>query len=140
MSEYIKEKKIININSNDATIFNNGSFLSDLTFSFPNILSRDDDVEYLEGGLDSAVFPVSFYIVNYSNHILSYTINHHGVYNNHTITIPVGNYDYRTLFTAMINEFHSHGHTFVLTLNEINGIIPMEYKPTSGRIFYRMSR
>ena len=65
MADFIKEKKIINVNSNDATIFNNGSFLSDLTFSFPNILSRDDDVEYLEGGLDSAVFPVSFYIVNY---------------------------------------------------------------------------
>ena len=60
-------------------------------------------------------------------------------YNNHTITIPVGNYDYRTLFTAMINEFHLHGHTFILTLNEINGIITMEYLPTSGRIFYRIN-
>ena len=65
MTEYLKEKKIININSNDATIFRNSSFLSDMTFSFPNILSRDDDIEFVEGGLESAVFPVSFYIINY---------------------------------------------------------------------------
>jgi len=139
MSEYIKEKKIININSNDATIFTNGSFLSDLTFSFPNILSREDDVEYLEGSLESAVFPVSFYIINYSNNVLSYTIEHHGVYTNYSITIPVGNYDYRTLFTTMHTLFNLNTHHFTLTLNEIDGRMTMEYKPTSGRVFYRIN-
>lgn len=139
MSEYLKEKKIININSNDATIFRNSSFLSDLTFSFPNILSRDDEIEFVEGGLESAVFPVSFYIINYSNHILSYTIEHLGVYTNYSITIPVGNYDYKTLFTSMHTLFTANGHNFVLTLNEINGIMTMEYKPTSGRVFYRIN-
>lgn len=139
MSEYLKEKKIININSNDATIFRNSSFLSDLTFSFPNILSRDDDVEFVEGGLESAVFPVSFYIINYSNHILSYTIFHLAVYTNYTITIPVGNYDYKTLFTTMHTLFDANGHNFVLTLNETNGIMTMEYKPTSGRVFYSIN-
>lgn len=139
MTEYIKEKKIININSNDATIFRNSSFLSDLTFSFPNILSRNDDVEYLEGGLESAVFPVSFYIINYSNHILNYTIEHSGVYTNYSITIPVGNYDYKSLFTAMHDAFALNGHSFTLTLNEINGIMTMEYNPTSGRVFYSIN-
>lgn len=139
MSEYIKEKKIININSNDATIFRNSSFLSDLTFSFPNILSRDDDVEFLEGGLESAVFPVSFYIINYSNNIFNYTIFHLGVYTNYSITIPVGNYDYKTLFTAMTTLFNANGHHFTLTLNETSGIMTMEYHPTSGRVFYRIN-
>ena len=139
MSEYLKEKKIININSNDATIFRNSSFLSDLTFSFPNILSRDDEVEFVEGGLESAVFPVSFYIINYSNHILSYTIEHHGVYTNYSITIPVGNYDYKTLFTSIHTLFTANGHNIVLTLNETNGIMTMEYHPTSGRVFYRIN-
>lgn len=139
MSEYIKEKKIININSNDATIFRNSSFLSDLTFSFPNILSRDDDVEFLEGGLESAVFPVSFYIINYSNNIFNYTIFHLGVYTDYTITIPVGNYDYKTLFTAMTTLFNANGHHFTLTLNETSGIMTMEYHPTSGRVFYRIN-
>lgn len=139
MSEYIKEKKIININSNDATIFRNSSFLSDLTFSFPNILSRDDDVEFLEGGLESAVFPVSFYIINYSNNIFNYTINHDEVNTDYTITIPVGNYDYKTLFTAMTTLFNANGHSFTLTLNETSGIMTMEYHPTSGRVFYRIN-
>lgn len=139
MTEYIKEKKIININSNDATIFRNNSFLSDLTFSFPNILSRNDDVEYLEGGLESAVFPVSFYIINYSNNVLNYTIYHLSVYTNYSITIPVGNYDYKTLFTAMDTAFLANGHKFTLTLNETNGIMTMQYNPTSGRIFYSIN-
>lgn len=139
MSEYLKEKKIININSNDATIFRNSSFLSDLTFSFPNILSRDDEIEFVEGGLESAVFPVSFYIINYSNHILSYTIFHLGVYTNYTITIPVGNYDFKTLFAAMTTLFSANGHHFDLTLNETNGIMTMEYHPTSGRVFYSIN-
>jgi len=134
-----KEKKIININSNDATIKINNSFLSELSFSFPNIVSQNEEIEYLEGGLESAVFPVSFYVVNYSNHIFSYTIEHHTVYTNYSITIPVGNYDYRTLFTAMIAAFNLNGHTFVLTLNEIDGRMTMEYKPTSGRVFYRIN-
>jgi len=139
MSEYIKEKKIINVNSNDATIFKNSSFLSDLTFSFPNILSRNDEVEYLEGGLESAVFPVSFYIINYSNNIFNYTIFHHTVYTNYAITIPVGNYDYKTLFTTMTDLFTANGHSFKLTLDEINGKMTMEYHPTSHRVFYRIN-
>lgn len=139
MSEYIKEKKIINVNSNDATIFRNSSFLSDLTFSFPNIVSKDDDIEYLEGGLESAVFPVSFYIVNYSNNVFSYTIEHLGVYTNYSITIPVGNYDYKSLFQVMTDLFLANTHKFVLTLNEINGIMTLEYQPTSARVFYRIN-
>lgn len=139
MTEYIKEKKIINVNSNDATIFRNSSFLSDLTFSFPNIVSKDDDIEYLEGGLESAVFPVSFYIVNYSNNVFSYTIEHLGVYTNYSITIPVGNYDYKSLFQVMTDLFLANTHKFVLTLNEINGIMTLEYQPTSGRVFYRIN-
>jgi hypothetical protein len=134
-----KEKKIININSKDATIKINNSFLSELSFSFPNIVSQNEEIEYLEGGLESAVFPVSFYVVNYSNNIFSYTIEHHGVYTNYSITIPVGNYDYKTLFIAIHSAFTANGHNFTLTLNEINGIMTMEYKPTSGRVFYRIN-
>lgn len=134
-----KEKKIININSKDATIKINNSFLSELSFSFPNIVSQNEEIEYLEGGLESAVFPVSFYVVNYSNNIFSYTIFHLGVYTDYSITIAVGNYDYKTLFTAMHSAFTANGHNFVLTLNEINGIMTMEYKPTSGRVFYRIN-
>ena len=134
-----KEKKIININSNDATQKINGSFLSELSFSFPNIVSQNEEIEYLEGGLESAVFPVSFYVVNYSNNIFSYTIFHLAVYTDYSITIPVGNYDYKTLFEVMHTAFTANGHNFVLTLNEVDGRMTIEYKPTSGRVFYRIN-
>lgn len=139
MSNFIREKKIINVNSTDATILKNGTFLSDMTFSFTNIVSQNDDVEYLEGKIESAVFPVSFYIVNYSNNVFNYTILHSGVYTNYSITIPVGNYDYRTLFSAMITLLDTNGHHFDITINEINGITTMFYHSTSGRVFYRIN-
>lgn len=139
MSGLIREKKIININSGDATIFHNGSFLSDMVFSFPNIISQNDDVEYMEGKVDSAVFPVSFYIVNYTDNIFNYTIEHLGVYTNYSITIPVGNYDYRTLFAAMIIALDANGHHFDLTIDEVTGKMTMFYHSTSGRVFYRIN-
>lgn len=139
MTEYIKEKKIINVNSSDATTFMNGSFLSNMTFSFPNILSRNDEVEYLEGSLESAVFPVSFYIINYSNNVLNYTIFHLAVYTNYSITIPVGNYDYKTLFLAMDTAFHLNGHSFTMTLDETTGRMTLTYNQTSQRVFYSIN-
>ena len=127
------------MNSNDATLKINGTFLSELSFSFPNIVSQNEEVEFLEGGLESAVFPVSFYVVNYSNNIFNYTIEHHGVYTNYFITIPVGNYDYKTLFEVMVIQLNLNGHHFDLTLNEVDGKMTMFYHSTSGRVFYRIN-
>ena len=110
-----------------------------MNFSFPNIVSRDEGIEYIEGGIESAVFAVSFYIINYSNNIFNYTIYHDLVYTNYSITIPVGNYDYQTLFSTMITLFDANGHHFDLTINELTGRMTMFYHQTSGQVFYRIN-
>lgn len=138
MSSLSTDRKLININSLDATIFHNGSFMSNLSFSFPNIISANEDVEYLEGKIESAVFPVSFYIVNYSNNKLYYTIQHHTIFTQYSITIQVGNYDYQSLFTAMETAFTANGHTFTLSINDHNGTMTLFYHSTSGRVFYSL--
>jgi hypothetical protein len=139
MSDLVKEKKIININSNDATLKLNGSFLSNLSFAFKSIVSREDDVEYIEGGVDSAVFAVSFYIINYSNNIFNYTILHLGVYTSYSITVPVGNYDYITLFSTMRTLFLANGHNILMTISEVNGCTTIVFTPATTQVFYSIN-
>lgn len=139
MSDLIKEKKIINVNSNDATLKLNGSFLSNLSFAFKSIVTKDDDVEYIEGGIDSAVFPVSFYIINYSNNIFNYTILYLGVYTSYSITVPVGNYDYITLFGVMRTLFLANGHNILMTISEVNGCTTIAFTPSTTQVFYSIN-
>lgn len=115
--DIIKERRIINLNSEDATSFNNGSFLSDVVFNFRGLLKDEDNMIFCEGGLLNAQIPVSFYQVAYYNNTLFYTVDT----NSYSITIPVGNYNFSTFSTALETEFLSNGHTFNITINETTG-------------------
>ena len=125
----IRERRIINLNSQNATQ-NNGSFLSNVTFNFSNIYTLEDNVIQLSGGLLSAQIPVSFYSVNYTNNVLKYGMVVGGVLNYYTITITTGFYDYQTLFDEMQLQFQSNSHNFVLTLNENNGKMNFHHQGT----------
>lgn len=119
MSDILKERRLININSEDATFKNNGTFLSDLVFSFSNILKEERNIVYVEGGVLNAQIPVSFYAVNYTNNILFYSLNS----TIFSITIPVGNYNFTSFASAIVARFLANGHTFSITINQTTGII-----------------
>lgn len=136
---YTREKKLINLNSNNATIFNNSTYLSNLTFAFRSIISRNDQIDHLEGGIESCQIPISFYVVNYSNNKLSFSILDGGTFLTYTLYISVGNYDAETLFTEMQTQFTALGMSFTLSINEINGKITITYNSTGGKIFYSIN-
>jgi hypothetical protein len=119
MTDILKERRLINLNSEDATFKYNTTFLSDVMFSFRTILKEEKDVIYVEGGILNAQIPVSFYAVNIYNNILFYSLNS----TIFSITIPTGNYNFNTFATAMQTEFLSNGHIIVITINENKGII-----------------
>ena len=119
MTDILKERRLINLNSEDATFKNNGTFLSDVVFAFSNILKEERNIIYVEGGVLNAQIPVSFYAVNYSNHILYYSLNS----TIFSITIPVGNYNFTTFSSAIVAQFLANGHTFTVTINQTTGII-----------------
>lgn len=127
----IRERRIINLNSQNATQ-NNGSFLSNVTFNFSNIYTLEENVVSLSGGILSAQIPVSFYSVNYTNNILKYGITQGGITNYYTITITTGFYDYKSLFTEMHTQFQANSHNFVLTLNENNGKMNFHHQGTGN--------
>ena len=117
----IREKRIISLNSQNATTYGNGDYLSDLTFDFLNILAPDPSIVYVEVGLGSAEIPVTFYSVNETNNIFNYRVNA----TNFSITVPPGSYNYNSLVTQMTTLFTSNGHTFTFSLNRNSNILTM---------------
>jgi len=121
MSTIIREKRLISLNSNNATQYFNGSYLSNVSFDFFSILSSSDDILYIEGGLSSAQIPCSFYNIDITNNVFSYTVG--GIAYN--IQVPPGNYNYSTLVTQMATSFLVNGHTFTFALNRNSNILTM---------------
>jgi len=122
MSEnLIREKRIISLNSNNATTYFNSTYLSDMSFDFLNILSPDDSVVFVEAGIGSAEIPCSFYNIETTNNVFNYKVNSI----NYSITVPIGNYNYSTLVTAMTTLFSANSHTMTFSLNKASNILTM---------------
>jgi len=119
----LREKRLISLNSSSATRYNNGTFKSDVVFDFGSILSPDNSIIYIEGGVQSAQIPASFYNLNSSNNTFNYTIT--AV--NYTINVTPGSYNYNTLVTELAIRFAVNGHTFTYTLNRNTNVFTMTY-------------
>lgn len=120
MSKSIKtESRLININSANALIKNNGTYNSDVVFKFPGLVKPEQHISSVQFQLVDAVLPVSFYNINYTNNTLSYQISSV----NYTITATPGNYNFNSLASQMISKFLANGHTFTITINKQTGII-----------------
>jgi hypothetical protein len=121
MAELIREKRIISLNSNNATRYLNGDYLSDVVFDFSNILSPSDDISYVEVGVGNAEIPATFYNIDITNNIFNYRVNSI----NYSITVPPGNYNFNSLVTQMITLFTANGQTFTMSLNRSSNILTM---------------
>lgn len=122
MSDIIREKRLISLNSDNATQYLNGTTkLSNVSFDFRNILIPDPAILYIEAGVQSAQIPASFYAITSTNNTFNYTVNT-VAYN---IQVTPGNYNYNTLVTAMTTAFTVNGHTFTFVLNRASNILTM---------------
>jgi hypothetical protein len=121
MAELIREKRIISLNSNNATRYLNGDYLSDVVFDFTNILSPSDDISYVEVGVGNAEIPATFYNIDITNNVLNYRIDA----TNFVMTVPPGNYNYNSLVTQMTTLLTANGHTFTFSLNRNSNILTM---------------
>ena len=130
MATLYTERRLINLNSDNATQYNNGTLLSDVVFNFANVLRDDKDIVLVEGGLLNAQIPVSFYAINQYNNVLSYLVSN-PFPSSFSITVPVGNYNYLSLKAAMETAFLANSHTITLSINSVNGKITFT-NTTSG--------
>lgn len=94
------------------------SFLSQIDFSFKDVLKDDDDILYSHVSIHSAQIPVSFYQINYTTNILKFTVDN-GVIQ--TMVIERGNYNLLEIITALKQGFLDLGFTFSITFYKVTG-------------------
>ena len=121
MDNIIREKRLISLNSNNASRYMNGSYLSDVAFDFNSILSNESAILYVEAGLQSAEIPVTFYNIDITNNQFNYTIDD-VIW---TVVISSGSYNYNNFVSAISTQFLLNGHVFSFVLNRATNILTM---------------
>ena len=114
----VLETKLFNLstNSKGCQILNsNKNYQSLCQYSIPNMIVRDESIEYISFSVPYAVIPVSFYIINENNNRLDVSVL--GV--NTSYFFPYGNYN----ATYFISQFITLlGSQWNITLNSNNSI------------------
>jgi len=129
-SDYIQEDiRIINLYSQSATTYLNGTLKSNVTFNFKNILREEPDIIYSTIGISTAQIPVSYFTVNEYNNVLATGLGN--------VTITRGNYNASTLRTELQTRLLAVGITgMVVTINSSTGrlvftaSIPFSFLPS----------
>lgn len=121
------ETRVISLNSENATTYKNGDFLSNMIFGFSGLLKDEPDIIQRQITLSNAQLPVSFYIVNYTNNVFIIKNNTSGI--SYTITIPIGNYN-STNFISIVTSL-------ILSVASITMTISID--STTGRLSFSSS-
>ena len=106
----IKENFLVVLDSRNASILNNGSLNSSLSFNFEDAIKRDDKCISLQCAVLNFSIPNSIYIINNNNNVINI--------NDTLYTFTNGNYNALTFITAFNNLISG----YALTLNKITNI------------------
>ena len=93
----ITESFLVVLDSRNASVYNNGSYNSNMSFYFEDPITKPKNCIHMTCSVVSFICPVSFYQVNYTNNILVVTV-FSTVY---TITVPYGNYTETTFMSTL---------------------------------------
>lgn len=118
----VLESKVFNLSTRGTagTILNEDiNFKSKIRFDVPDMIVRDESVEYIQFSVPYAVIPISFYTINETNRVLKVTENAITT----TIVFPLGNYNaslFMTTFKQLLNGTSSGAGRFNIILNDID--------------------
>lgn len=127
------DNKLITLTSETASLYRNGTFLSDLNFSLPNMLIDDKNIIHKQFCLLNAQIPVSFYVINYTNDTLKFTINS----TLYTILVTRGNYNANSLITELKAKIlAATTETINITISKINGLLTFTHATKNFTINY----
>ncbi len=126
------ETKLINLNSNNA-IQNNNTYLSNVYFPFPSLISNTNNIKKVQISVLNAQFPYSFYIINVYNNTLRMSVNSGAQF---TLTLTRGNYNSNTLITEILAQLAlAFVTTISIVLSTITGRLTFTTTGTSIEIF-----
>ena len=127
------DTKLITLTSETASIYRNGTFLSDMNFSLPSMLTDSPNIINRQFCLLNAQIPVSFYIINYTNDTLKFTINS----TLYTILVSRGNYNANSLITELQTKIlAATAETITITISKINGLLTFTHATKNFTINY----
>jgi len=106
----VKEDILIQLDSRNATIYNNGTYNSNITFDFDENVRNPRDTLITTLSVLSFIAPNSPYIINETNNILALFINNA----TQIIYVPYGNYN----ATTLIETLNTLIPDFQITFNE----------------------
>lgn len=101
MNDLLVETKVYNLStrSTDCDILNeNPDFKSKCSYYFPDLIVRDESIEFIQYSIQYAVIPVSYYIINENNNKLVVLQNNITT----TYSFPLGNYTARLFMTQFV--------------------------------------
>jgi hypothetical protein len=119
---YYTDQRIINLSSESANVYKNGSYLSYLEFNFNDFIKPEENIINISCSVQNASIPLSFYIINEYNNKLEYSFN--GI-NKTIVNFDLGNYN----ATSFITQFKSKT-PFDITFNKANGKFTFSYSST----------
>ena len=126
------KNKLITLNSKYG-IQQNGTYKSNLLFNFKNLLSDEQHMLKSEVIVLNAQIPVSFYVVNEYNNVL--TISGPGILTT-SITCDTGNYNANTLITELKSQFTNAGVLFTnIKINKNSGKLVFTATSTTNYSF-----
>ena len=120
---YKTDSYLIILDSRNADMYSNGTLNSDVTFEMKFPIIVPNDCLAMTMNVHSFVCPISWYLINSTNNLLSITANSI-LYN---ISIPYGNYNINSFQTALLALLPVG---FLLTFNNLNNKLTMSYTST----------
>lgn len=115
--ELIKETKQVHLSTTSGAgriINQDTNFKSQIEFNIPNLIRKEDDIEFIMFSVPYAVIPVSFYTINENNNLLDYLYNG----NLFQIEFPQGNYNANQFISTFAIQ-KTAGQTLTLTLDPV---------------------
>lgn len=130
MDGLILETKLFNLSTRGSAckILNEDTnYKSKVEYFIPNMIERDESIEYIQFSIPNAVIPVSFYSVNANNCTL-YIIQNDLTY---TYNFPFGNYNSNSFIAQFISL---SGSNWTMALNTFNSVFTIKHKTTDFTI------
>ena len=116
MGDLVLETKLFNLSTRGSSgNVLNADYKSLIEYDIPNMIDRDESVEYIQFSIPYAVIPVSFYIINNTNCQLN--VNYNG--SNKSYIFPYGNYNANYFISQFLNLLGT-ANGWNITLNSIN--------------------
>ena len=116
MGDLVLETKLFNLSTRGSSgNVLNADYKSLIEYDIPNMIDRDESVEYIQFSIPYAVIPVSFYIINNTNCQLD--VNYNG--SNKSYLFPYGNYNANYFISQFLNLLGT-ANGWNITLNSIN--------------------